>query len=42
VKPAEQAVDAVLADHPGNGVGNGAVDASAALRAALTRLGRSR
>lgn len=35
IKPAEQAVDAVLAD-------NGAADASAALRAALTRLGRNR
>ena len=34
-KPAEAAVDAVLAD-------NGAGDASAVLRAALTRLGRSR
>jgi Holliday junction DNA helicase RuvA len=35
IKPAEQAVDAVLAD-------NGAADASAALRAALSRLGRNR
>ena len=35
VKPAEQAVDAVLAE-------NGGGDASAMLRAALTRLGRSR
>jgi Holliday junction DNA helicase RuvA len=35
VKPAEQAVDAVLA-------GNGVSDASAVLRAALSRLGRSR
>jgi Holliday junction DNA helicase RuvA len=35
IKPAEQAVDAVLAD-------NGAADASAALRAALSRLGRHR
>jgi holliday junction DNA helicase RuvA len=34
-KPAEQAVDAVLAE-------NGGTDASALLRAALTRLGRSR
>ena len=39
VKPAEQAVDAVLAD---DGVGSGNTDASAMLRAALTRLGRSR
>jgi holliday junction DNA helicase RuvA len=37
-KPAEQAVDAVLAD---NGT-IGAADASAVLRAALSRLGRSR
>jgi Holliday junction DNA helicase RuvA len=36
-KPAEQAVDAVLAEHVG-----GAGDASVVLRAALTRLGRSR
>jgi holliday junction DNA helicase RuvA len=35
VKPAEQAVDAVLA-------ANGATDASTALRAALSRLGRNR
>jgi Holliday junction DNA helicase RuvA len=35
VKPAEQAVDAVLA-------GNGVSDASAVLRAALSRLGRAR
>lgn len=35
VKPAEQAVDAVLAD-------NATADAAAALRAALSRLGRSR
>jgi Holliday junction DNA helicase RuvA len=39
VRPAEQAVDAVLAE---NGGGNGAGDASAVLRAALARLGRSR
>lgn len=38
-KAAEQAVDGVLA---GNGAGNGAVDPSAVLRSALTRLGRSR
>ena len=35
VKPAEQAVDAILAE-------NGVSDPSAVLRAALTRLGRSR
>ena len=34
-KPAEQAVDAVLAE-------NGGTDASTALRAALSRLGRAR
>jgi Holliday junction DNA helicase RuvA len=45
-KQAEQAVDAVLAEHPagsGNGKGTGsAVDTSVTLRAALARLGRSR
>jgi Holliday junction DNA helicase RuvA len=39
VKAAEQAVDVILAE---NSAGNGANDASAVLRAALTRLGRSR
>ena len=39
VKPAEQAVDAVLAE---NGDGNTGTDVSVLLRAALTRLGRSR
>jgi holliday junction DNA helicase RuvA len=39
VKPAEQAVDAVLAE---NGAASTTGDASALLRAALTRLGRSR
>jgi Holliday junction DNA helicase RuvA len=39
VKLAEQAVDAILAE---SGTGNGTRDASAVLRAALTRLGRSR
>ena len=39
VKLAEQAVDAILAE---NTAGNGAGEASAVLRAALTRLGRSR
>ena len=39
-RPAEQAVDAVLAgDGSGGGSGPGRVDASALLRAALTRLG---
>ena len=37
-KAAEQAVDGVLAE----GAANGAGEASAVLRAALTRLGRSR
>ncbi|MBO0851995.1 MAG: Holliday junction branch migration protein RuvA [Pseudonocardia sp.] len=44
-RQAEQTVDAVLAEDngTGNGTGNGeAVDTSAALRAALNRLGRSR
>jgi Holliday junction DNA helicase RuvA len=41
VRPAEQAVDAVLAEN-GGANGNGAADASVVLRAALTRLGRSR
>jgi Holliday junction DNA helicase RuvA len=39
VKLAEQAVDAILAE---SGTGNGTRDASAVLRAALTRLGRPR
>jgi Holliday junction DNA helicase RuvA len=39
VKLAEQAVDTILAE---SGTGNGTRDASAVLRAALTRLGRSR
>ena len=38
-KPAEQAVDAVLAE---NGGADAPVNASVALRAALSRLGRSR
>ena len=43
IKLAEQAVDAILAENAaGNGGGNGAGGASAVLRAALTRLGRSR
>ena len=39
VKAAEQAVDVILAE---SSAGNGANDASAVLRSALTRLGRSR
>ncbi len=46
-RPAEQAVDAVLAEHgagdtAGDTAGDAAGDASAVLRAALTRLGRAR
>jgi holliday junction DNA helicase RuvA len=43
VRAAEQAVDAILSENAtGNGAGARACDAAAVLRAALTRLGRSR